>query len=185
MKRSRQTFDSPFLLHKIGPLHELPDDFHLLGRFSRLAERRCQSWSKLGPIIVGNVKALLHHRLLVPQHLIQGFHGKLPAFGESLPGYALTFILLNACGEGLAQGVCFWGGIDAGSADALCDIIGCKFYLSIGGRLLHAAVRIENLFASFNIAGGHENHGKGGELECMTNVGEATENELRIRHSKK
>jgi hypothetical protein len=182
---SRQTFDSPFLLNKIGPSHELPNDHHLLGRFSRLAERRCQGWNKLGPINVVNVKALLHHRLLVPQHLVQGFHGKLPAFWESLPGYALTFILLNACGEGLAKGVGFWGGIDAGSADALCDIIGCKFCFSIGGRLLGAAVRIENLFASFNVARGQENHGKGGELECMRNIGEATENELSIRSSKK
>ena len=49
-----------------------------------------------------------------------------------------------------------------------------EFRFAVRGGLFNAAVRVEELFAGFNVGGGQENHGKGGELECMGGVGKAT-----------
>jgi len=91
-----------------------------------------------------------------------------------LPDHALPSILLDAFDECLAEGIGFRGCVDAGSAGALSDSVGCEFRFSFGSDLFEAAVRIEELFAGFDVPGGKENHGEGGELECMADIGAAT-----------
>ena len=40
----------------------------------------------------------------------------------------------------LADGVSFWGGIDARRTNVLCNAIWCELGFVVGGRLLSAAV---------------------------------------------
>ena len=72
------------------------------------------------------------------------------------------------------EGVGLWCGVHAGVTDALCNAIRRELGLSFIGGFFDAAVRIEKLFACFDVSDDEEDHGKSGEIECMANVGAAT-----------
>jgi hypothetical protein len=57
-----------------------------------------------------------------------------------------------------------------------------EFRFAVGGGLFEATVRVEELFAGFDVAAGQENHGKGGELEDMGDVREASK-QINIHQS--
>ena len=81
---------------------------------------------------------------------------------------------MDARVERLAEHIGFWSSVDAGGTDALCDAIGCKLGLSFGSGLFDVTARVEELLAGFDVPGGMEDHGEGGQFESMRDVGEAT-----------